>query len=87
MPDFTDALICLILLAILFGVAYMYRLIQQLDVSKVAMYCEKGLSYQVKKGSLSSMVPSDFEYAPTVLAAIGTSPPEDTQIKFKFNCK
>ncbi len=81
-----DWLLLVMLLAIAFGVAYMMKLIQQMDVTKVNKYCDRGLSYTVDKGTLSNLVPSGQSYTGPVLAAIGVSPPEDLEIKFKLNC-
>ncbi len=77
-----DYVVLVILVALAFLVAWVIKLVYQLDQTKIEKFCSKGLSVPLKQNQISDAIPK-FPFRDS---ALGQMPPQDTEIKFKFNC-
>ena len=80
-----DYVVLVILVALAFLVAWVIKLVYQLDQTKIEKFCSKGISVPLKANQIWNAIPN-FPGKGLIKLAVGTSPPQDTEIKFKFNC-
>ena len=72
---FVDIVVLIIIIVLIFLMAWVIKLTNQLQKSKIDKLCKKGLSINLKQGSLVQK-----------LIGVGPIPSEDVQINFSLNC-
>ena len=75
-----DILMFTTLLALLAGILWFIKLLNDVDQTKINKYCGQSPSVVVKAGSLSDKIPDSIK------GLIGDVPPSDLPINFKMNC-
>ncbi len=76
--DTIDIIMFTVLLALLAGILWFIKLLNNTDQTKINKYCAKNPSFTVKAGSVA---------VPSLLHGLtGDIPPSDLPINFKFNC-
>ena len=70
-----DIIVLIILIGLVFLMAWVIKMIKQTDQSRVDSLCKKGITIPLKAGSIADKIPF-----------IGAIPPNDTTIKLKLNC-
>jgi hypothetical protein len=79
--SFIDVIILIILIGLVFLVAWILKMVYKLDQTKIEKFCKNGITVPLKAKSIIDKTKSGLTGAVT-----GDVPPNDVSINFKLKC-